>query len=434
MAFLCRPLLIVLDEPTTGLDVTIQRHVLDSVRDLCMAYGVAAVFVSHDLAVVDTLATKVAVMYGGRMVEYGATASVLGNPFHPYTRGLLAAVPTSTRAEILRGIPGSPPRPGRRPAGCVFSPRCSYSIDRCVTAVPEPRVVDSRLVRCHRADEIGPREHDRKSVVLVNSAADDFSATAVLSVRELDAYYGSTRVLDSVSLELSAETCLAVVGESGSGKTTLARCIAGLHSNWSGEVKLDSATLAPNARKRPKDALRRVQYVFQNPYTSLNPRKTVGQILSQPLKQFFDLSFLEHSERVFGALKSVSLGPDFASRFPDQLSGGERQRVAIARALVVEPDILICDEVTSALDVSVQAIIIELLRTLQNERRLTMIFITHNLALVRSIAQDVLVLKDGKIMESGAVEDILERPKSGYTVQLMSDVPELREEYRNTEV
>lgn len=434
MAFLCRPLLIVLDEPTTGLDVTIQRHVLDSVRSLCAAYGVAAVFVSHDLAVVDALATKVAVMYGGRMVEYGATESVLGNPIHPYTRGLLAAVPSSKRAETLHGILGSPPRPGRRPSGCVFSPRCPYSIDTCITATPEPRFVDSRIVRCHRAEEIEAREHDRMPVVQVSSAVEDALAPAVLTVRDLDAYYGTTRVLNAISLEVLAETCLAVVGESGSGKTTLARCISGLHSNWSGEVQLESQPLAPSARKRPKEALRRIQYVFQNPYTSLNPRKTVGQILSQPLKQFFELSFSEHSERVFGALQSVSLGPDFASRFPDQLSGGERQRVAIARALVVEPDILICDEVTSALDVSVQAIIIELLRTLQNERRLTMIFITHNLALVRSIAQNVLVLKDGEIMESGAVEDILERPKSSYTVQLMRDVPELREEYRITEV
>jgi peptide/nickel transport system ATP-binding protein len=434
MAFSCRPLLIVLDEPTTGLDVTIQRHVLESVRSLCTAYGVAAVYVSHDLAVVDALATKVAVMYGGRIVEYGATPSVLGNPVHPYTRGLLAAVPSWKRAEILHGIKGSPPRPGRRPPGCAFSPRCPYSIDRCIAASPEPNLVDGRLVRCHRADEIESREREQKTVAQVSPATDDGLIPAVLSVRDLEANYGPTRVLSEVNLELSAESCLAVVGESGSGKTTLARCIAGLHSNWSGEVRLESEALALSARKRPKDALRRIQYVFQNPYTSLNPRKTIGQIVSQPLENFFDLPFLERSERVFGALKSVSLGTDFASRFPDQLSGGERQRVAIARALVVGPDILICDEVTSALDVSVQAVIVELLRTLQKERRLAMIFITHNLALVRSIAQTVLVLRDGQIIEVGEVEDILERPKSIYTAQLMRDVPELREEHSVTEV
>jgi peptide/nickel transport system ATP-binding protein len=231
--------------------------------------------------------------------------------------------------------------------------------------------------------------------------------------------------LSDISFDVMPESCLAVVGESGSGKTTLARCIVGLHQNWTGEMSFAGATLVPGARKRPKELLKRVQYIFQNPYTSLNPRKTIGQIVSQPLEHFFDLSLAERSRKVQQVLEDVSLGADFFNRYPDQLSGGERQRVAIARALVVEPDLLVCDEVTSALDVSVQAIIVELLRRLQKEHQLAMVFITHNLALVRSIAQDAVVLCEGRVVETGTVDDVLEHPKEDYTIRLMEDVPKL---------
>jgi len=241
-------------------------------------------------------------------------------------------------------------------------------------------------------------------------------AEAVATGREL---------LTRVGLEVPAESCVAVVGESGSGKTTLARCIVGLHRNWTGEIRFEGASLAASAGDRPKQLLRRVQYVFQNPYTSLNPRKTIGQIVAQPLEEYLRLGYRERSQRAVRALEDVSLGADFLSRYPDQLSGGERQRVAIARALVVEPDLLICDEVTSALDVSVQAVIVELLRGLQAEHNIAMIFITHNLALVRSIAQSVVVLRDGAVVESGPVGQVLDHPGDPYTARLMEDVPKL---------
>jgi peptide/nickel transport system ATP-binding protein len=215
------------------------------------------------------------------------------------------------------------------------------------------------------------------------------------------------------------------VGESGSGKTTLARCIVGLHTNWTGNITFDGARLEPGIRGRSKDTLRRVQYIFQNPYASLNPRKTVGQIVAQPLDELLGLSFSQRSERAASALADVSLSAALLNRFPDQLSGGERQRVAIARALVVEPDLLICDEVTSALDVSVQAVIVEQLRRLQRERHLAMIFITHNLALVRSIADTTVVLRDGEVVESGTVDQVLEHPVNPYTVALIKDAPAL---------
>jgi peptide/nickel transport system ATP-binding protein len=422
MAFACRPSLIVLDEPTTGLDVSTQRHVLDTVRGMCRAYGVAAVYVSHDLAVVSGLVSDVAVMYAGRIVEIGRTARLFREPVHPYTRGLIGAVPSPDRAEVLTGIDGQQPRPGRRGAGCSFAARCGYAISDCTTEAPEPVVIAGRSVRCLRAWDIQATHPERPAIASCPPASTE---APTLSVRGVSASYGTTSVLFDVGLDVPPRACVAVVGESGSGKTTLARCAAGLHSNWTGEITFQGTALARAARQRGKDVLQRVQYIFQNPYTSLNPRKTVGQIVDQQLKQFGDLSFRERSARVVQVLEDVSLGRDFLSRYPDQLSGGERQRVAIARALVVEPDLLICDEVTSSLDVSVQAIIVELLRRIQEERQLAMIFITHNLALVRSIAQSAVVLCDGAVAESGSVEQILSRPAHPYTVRLMEDVPKL---------
>ena len=423
MAFACRPSLIVLDEPTTGLDVSTQRHVLDTIRSLCRAYGVAAVYVSHDLAVVGGLVSEVAVMYSGRIIEIGPTARVFGDPLHPYTRGLLGAVPSPLMAARLIGIDGQPPRPGRRPAGCSFAPRCGFATDECRSDQPAPVPVDSRAVRCVRVTQIRAAA-GRASAALSRPAASDGEGP-VLSVRGVSAGYGRKAVLSGVDLDVPAESCVAVVGESGSGKTTLARCIVGLHGNWTGDITFEGASLAAAARDRPRQVLRRVQYVFQNPYTSLNPRKTVGQIVAQPLEQYLRLGYQERSQRAARALADVSLGADFLSRYPDQLSGGERQRVAIARALVVEPDLLICDEVTSALDVSVQAVIVELLRARQAERRIAMIFITHNLALMRSIAQSVVVLRAGEVVESGPVEQVLEHPADPYTIRLMEDVPKL---------
>jgi peptide/nickel transport system ATP-binding protein len=422
MAFACRPSLIVLDEPTTGLDVSTQRHVLDTVRGLCRSYGVAAVYVSHDLAVVSGLVSDVAVMYAGRVVEIGATAQLFGEPVHPYTRGLIGAVPSPERAEMLAGIDGQQPRPGRRGAGCSFAARCGYAVAACSTQAPEPVIAVGRAVRCLRALDIQVTQAERIPVLASPPAT---SGDPALSIRGVAASYGSTQVLSGIGLDVPPRTCVAIVGESGSGKTTLARCVAGLHSNWTGEIVFQGIPLARGARQRDKDVLRRIQYIFQNPYTSLNPRKTIGQIIDQQLSELSGLSRRERSARVASVLEDVSLGADFLSSYPDQLSGGERQRVAIARALAVEPELLICDEVTSALDVSVQATIVELLRRIQRERHLAMIFITHNLALVRSIAQFAVVLRQGEIAEAGPVEQILGHPADPYTQRLMEDVPKL---------
>jgi peptide/nickel transport system ATP-binding protein len=428
MAFACRPRLIVLDEPTTGLDAATQRHVLDTVRSLCSSYGVAAVHVTHDLAVVAEIAGRVAVMYAGRLIEVGPTKSVFETPAHPYTAGLLRAIPSPERCEVLVGMEGQPPRPGHRPCGCSFEPRCDFAIAQCAAARPPVVEIDgpAHVARCFRAQEVVRRSLGVGAPVSDTLPSRDEAVTdAILTVAGLVGRYGEKEVLHGVDLVVPRGSCVAVVGESGSGKTTLARCLVGLHGNWSGTVAFDGQEVGPLARDRDLKVLQAVQYVFQSPYTSLNPRKTIGQLVEQPLAHFYKLAARERTARVVAALEAASLSGDFLGRYPDQLSGGERQRVAIARALVVEPELLVCDEVTSALDVSVQAAIVELLRKLQSERGLSLLFITHNLALVRSIAQEVVVLHEGSVVEHGPTDTVLSHPVDEYTVRLLEDVPKL---------
>ncbi len=277
-------------------------------------------------------------------------------------------------------------------------------------------------MRCIRAEEVLTQEQRRVGDPIEMPAAED---TAVLRLENVVASYGRTEIVHSVSLSLAAHECLALVGESGSGKTTIARAIAGLHRNWTGTISLGDLALHTSARRRSADTRRRIQYIFQNPYGSLNPRRTIGEIIEQPLRVFGTASGKEASLRVGEMLERVSLTAEYAARYPDQLSGGERQRVAIARALVCDPAVLVCDEVTSALDVSVQAAIVELLGNLQRDLGLSMLFITHNLPLVRSIAQRVAVLHNGVIAEVGDVADVLGSPGQPYTRQLISDTPSL---------
>jgi peptide/nickel transport system ATP-binding protein len=245
----------------------------------------------------------------------------------------------------------------------------------------------------------------------------------VLRTSELSASYGSQVVVHDVSLTVRTRECLALVGESGSGKSTLAKAIVGIHPNFAGELSFEGSPLAKNGRDRDRATRRRLQYVFQNPYGSLNPRRTIGQNVAQPLQLFFDLPRKEIQGRVADALERVAMGASAMSRYPDQLSGGERQRVAIARALGCQPSLLICDEITSALDVSVQAAIIDLLHELQRDMGLAMLFVTHNLPLVRTIAQRVAVMTEGRIVEVGPSQRVMDAPEAEYTRQLLADSP-----------
>ena len=422
MAFACRPRLIVLDEPTTGLDVSTQRHVLDTVADLSTQYGATIVYVSHDLAVVGQIAHQTAVMYAGRLVEQGPTKSIFRQARHHYTVGLLKAAPSPDRSTVLVGIEGHPPRPGSWPPGCSFADRCPTVQDDCLVRVPDLTLLgpDHRARCIHPVPAAGDLAAGPVAVPKVSAHPGPALRMSRMSVR-----YGHVEVLHGVELSVPAGTCTAIVGESGSGKTTLARCLIGLHADWTGEATFGNETLQPAAGQRTREQRRKMQFVFQNPFSSLNPRMSVGDNIEEPLRFFTRLSSAERRRKVAETLETVALGRNFYNRMPDQLSGGERQRVAVGRALAVEPELLICDEVTSALDVSVQALLVEQLRQLQIERGLSMVFITHNLAVVRSIAQNVVVLKSGRVVESGAVDDILDHPQQAYTRQLLADLPKM---------
>jgi peptide/nickel transport system ATP-binding protein len=424
MAFACRPRVIVLDEPTTGLDVTTQAHVLKTVRDLCSAHGVAALYVSHDLAVVATLADRVAVMYAGRIVENGPERVLFRGSAHPYTRRLIEAIPEMSGRHALEGIPGTAPRPGQRPEGCFFAPRCTYAVAACTTELPPvEQPADGHFVRCIRHAEIlSVSVTERRPAPELPEPERD---TALVSIRGLDAWHGERQFLFGIDLSVQPRQCVALVGESGSGKTTLARCVAGLHRNFKGELALNGKALAAGARARSRNDRRQLQYIFQSPYNSLNPRKTITQIVSQPLDLFFDLDHRETHDRVVATLERVRLSPSAMTRYPHELSGGERQRVAIARALAAEPTLLVCDEVTSALDVSVQAAIVDLIAELQREMKLGLLFVTHNLALIRTIAEEVAVMNGGHIVEFGKVEDVLASPQDDYTKALLADTPSM---------
>ena len=424
MAFARNPGVIVLDEPTTGLDVSTQRHILDTIRHLCRSEGVAAIFVSHDLAVIGEMADRVALMYAGRIVETGPNRTIFEAPMHPYTRHLLRAVPSIDRSGSLVGLDGHQPDPGERTPGCAFAARCERFEQQCSEALPalEPFNESAHLVRCRRVREPAASSLQRVTVCATPDRTE--VAHTLLSCEGLSARYEEAKILSGVSWSMRSHECVAIVGESGAGKSTLARCLVGLHHNWSGSIGLEGEVLAPRARDRSESCLRRIQYISQNPYSSLNPRRRVREIIEQPLRRFFR-DDKNHEYRVQQAMEAASLPANVLDQHPTELSGGQRQRVAIARALVVDPHVLVCDEVTSALDVSVQASVIESLRDLQLQRGLALVFITHNLALVRSIANRVIVMKQGRIVEIGDCLDLLEAPKDSYTQELIRDIPRL---------
>jgi peptide/nickel transport system ATP-binding protein len=444
MALVSEPSVIVMDEPTTGLDVNTQARLLDVIRALRSERHTTIVYVSHDLAVVRNLVDRVVVMYGGRIVEEGAVDDIFHAPAHPYTRRLLEAIPRiHHRTGGLRGIPGTAVEPWNRPPGCPFAQRCDYRIDRCESEMPpvEP-VGDSRHgVRCWVWRELGAggdASADQTPLpaperVRVPTAGGE----SLLSVRDLVAGYRGRRpspwrarawvpAVSGATFEVRAGECLAVVGESGSGKTTLGRCLAGLHAPRSGEMEFGGLPLAAQAREREPAIRRRIQIVFQDPDSSLNPSMTVGTLIRRPLKQFFKLSRREETARVSELLETIRLPASMASRVPRELSGGEKQRVALARALAARPDLLICDEVTSALDVAVQANILELLGELRAATGMGILFITHDLAVVRAISDRVIVMHGGEVRETADREELFASPRDAYTRDLLAAVPDLR--------
>ena len=423
MAFLPKPKVLVLDEPTTGLDVTTQKMVLDTMAELCRTHRVSALYVTHDLAVVANIADRVAVMYAGQIVELGPKDQIFATPAHPYTRALLDSIPHLSQARALTGIPGRTPAPGARPEGCRFNDRCAYAVDRCRAAVPELRAVaPDHEVRCIRVEEIGTWDINLGTVP---DADPDKPRDVILSVQGLNIFYGRKDVVHDVSFDVAKGEVVALVGESGSGKTTISRSVGGLHKDWTGTIQFEGRALAHSARQRSAEDRRRLQYIFQNPYLSLNPRLTIEQIIRRPMELFGLAKGKEATDRVVELMEQVALGSGMLYYQASRLSGGERQRVAIARALAAEPDVMICDEITSALDVSVQGSIVELLEGLRQSRGISMLFVTHNLALVRSIAARVEILQNGRVVEAGAVATVMDSPREDYTRTLLSNSPRI---------
>jgi peptide/nickel transport system ATP-binding protein len=427
MAIAGRPELIVLDEPTTGLDVVVQSLILKEVTRLRDELGVTFIFVSHDIAAVGSVADRIAVMYAGRIVEQGATEQILKDPKHPYTADLLACVPHHARPTLPRGIPGTALGVGEWPPGCPYAARCRHRVAACEEAMPPPEHVGApdHEVWCIRWREIPPGSPHSAP----EGARADRAAETVLDVRKLTAGHrapaGRVVAAREISFSISSGECVALVGQSGSGKTTIARCVAGLHAPDGGEIRLHGTPLASSAAERPREARRRVQMVFQNPYESLNPRHTVRAAIERPARVLRGLSVQEAATEASHALDQVGLSARLAHRYPRDLSGGERQRVAIARALTVNPELLICDEITSALDVSVQATVLEVLDQLRSTLGLAILFITHDLGVVASVADRVLVLNRGHVCETGIARDVLMNPTDEYTRLLVSSAPAL---------
>jgi peptide/nickel transport system ATP-binding protein len=448
MALSATPELLILDEPTTALDATVQAEVLDLLAPLRDELGMSVLFISHNLAVISQMCDRVGVLYAGELVEEGPAAELLRAPRHPYTVGLLRCVPRPGQRkdrDRLDAIPGFLPQPGDKAPGCVFAPRCGLAIDECRTAPPPLFEVGSGHVsRCYRhqvAQDLPLTQSPLASSVPMAEAGADGDGDAgpgadegpeglLVSVagvsKTFQARGGSVRALRDVSVSLRAGQTLGLVGESGSGKTTLARILLGLTApDPGGRVTLDGTELAATLAKRPLATLRDVQIVFQNPDSALNRRATVRRLIGRPLAKLAGLSGPALATRLAELVSSVRLAQRHLPLKPGQLSGGLKQRVAIARAFAAGPRVVVCDEPTSALDVSVQAAILNLLGDLQAERRTSYVFISHDLEIVRYLADQIVVLYAGRVLESGPASAVFSAPHHPYTEALLSAMPRL---------
>jgi peptide/nickel transport system ATP-binding protein len=437
MALAASPQLLILDEPTTALDATVEAEVLDLIAALRAEYGTSVLFISHNLAVINKVCDRVGVLYAGSLVEEGPAGTVFKKPAHPYTAGLLRSVPRRGQRKDhgpLPVIPGFLPRPGETGDGCVFAPRCPLVIDQCRTAAPPPFAVEpGRVSRCYRWTEAENDDRtdagDAAAPPVAGPAAGpaDTADPPVITLRRVSKTFpGGVRALSGVDLDVAAGQTLGIVGESGSGKTTLARVLLGLiPPDPGGTVTLDGTALAPEARRRPRQQLRALQIVFQNADSALNRRHTVRRLISQPLARLAGLSGAALRARLTALTAEVRLEERHLPLRPAQLSGGLKQRVAIARAFGGGPRVVVCDEPTSALDVSVQGAILNLLADLQRRERVTYLFISHDLGVVRYLADRIVVLYLGQVMQAGPAEAVFDGPHHPYTEALLSAVPQL---------
>ncbi len=435
MALAGEPDALLLDEPTTGLDVTTQAHILELLRDLAAERNMAMVYVSHDLGVIARVCEEVMVMYAGEVVLQGPVRQVLQDPVHPYARGLLASIPRLGERHLPVALEGRPPAPGEAGQGCAFAPRCGLAIDQCRELAP-PMAPDGagNLVRCYRHQDVGgldaarqgslPRRCDKRSGAALDLGAVAICYTAQGWLERMLGHAAPVLTVEGISIAIRQGETVGLVGESGSGKSTILKTVAGLLPPVAGKISLCDKPLPVRVEQRAPDQLRRVQLVFQNPDESLNPRHSVADILAQPLRLYYGLKGAELYQRSVEILETVRLGAHYMDRLPGQLSGGEKQRVAIARAFAAEPEVVLCDEITSALDVSVQAAMLELLNEFKRLKGTTYVFVSHDLAVVRALSDRVAVLYQGRLCEIGPVEAVYGPRSHPYTEVLLNAVLE----------
>ncbi len=452
MALCCKPDLLIADEPTTALDVTIQKEIMSLMQELKAEMNTAVLLITHNLALVYNNAETVGVMYAGRIVELAPARELFRNPLHPYTIGLMRSIPGATqRGRRLATITGSVPPATAYPAGCRFSGRCPREMEGCATV--EPRLVSqgqdpvAHLAACHLLDRtfmnsplarpVAAREEEREKRASVFSGEE--AGEPILEIKNLKTWYpvrkgvfkrvkGYVRAVDGIDLTLYQGRTLALVGESGCGKTTAGKTILRLVESTGGSVFFRGRDIMAMTHGELKAMRSKMQIIFQDPYSSLNPRLMVRDIIEEGIRTLMPgLKKPERLSRIREVLDLVGLGAAAMERYPHEFSGGQRQRIGIARALVVRPEFIVCDEAVSALDVSVQAQILNLLKDIQIEYGISYLFITHDLGVVEYIADDVAVMYGGRIVEHGPVEEIFWRPRHEYTKKLLSAVPKMPE-------
>ncbi|MBW1961834.1 MAG: dipeptide ABC transporter ATP-binding protein [Deltaproteobacteria bacterium] len=438
MGLINNPELLIMDEPTTALDVTTQAVVLDLVSELKRKVKSAIFYITHDLAVVAKICDRIGVIYAGELMEMGLTRILFKSPLHPYTRSLLGCVPrfeTKIRKQSLVSIPGLIPRLDELPHGCVFAPRCGFVRDMCRQARPPLMEADpGHYTACLRwrllpakfepLREERKQDHPGMTPVLLETRKIKKHFTALEGLF----HFGSrgkkmVKAVDGVSLKVRRGFTLGIVGESGCGKTTLVRTIIGLLKPTSGQTLLHTETLEPSAAERPRAILKKIQMVFQHPEASLNPRRTVAQAIQRPMMLFSGMDRNKLITRTYELLEAVNLPASYYNRFPGELSGGEKQRVAIARAFAADPELILLDEPLSALDVSVQASLINLLFDLQDKSNITYLFISHDLATVYHFSDWIAVMYLGRVVELGNADAVFSPPYHPYTEALLSAVP-----------
>jgi len=439
MALAGNPELLLLDEPTTGLDVTTQAHVLELLKDITKDTGTSMVYVSHDLGAIAQVCDRVIVMYAGEIVLEGPVRKILKEPIHPYTNGLLKSIPKLSLEGLPESMPGAQPQPGHIGEGCSFYDRCNISDEKCKTKTPDLEFLSEidTSVRCFNYKKVIINQN--KNIQLKNLDEKNIENNEILSLSDVSISYAKQSFLDQlfnkltdsnptvkdINININKGETIALVGESGSGKSTILKSIAGLLKTKDGNINFaQNRKLSEDLKNRSSDDLRAIQLIFQNPDESLNPNHTVEQILSQPLKLYFGLKEDKLKKNIIELLEKVRLGEFYMTRYPRQLSGGEKQRIAVARAFAAKPEIILCDEVTSALDVSVQAAVLDLLKKLKDDFGTTNIFVSHDLAVVKAISDRVAVLYQGRLCEIGPSKNVYKFPSHPYTEVLLGAVLE----------